>query len=292
MKQLILEIRHDQAAWFEENLSMYDITGLEIINDQDPAYTTSNWYWDEAYVPPVQETVLVKIYGDDFVLQDIEEMFKHEVIRTQLIEVEEENWNAKWAESFRGFPVGQRLYIQPTHDLPSETRINILIEAGMAFGTGTHETTLGCLEALERYLQPGNVVLDVGSGSGILSIASVKLGAHHVTAVEIDETALSNAEENRRINQVEDSITQLAGDLLSTISQPADVLVANILPEVLVRMYDDALRLLPEGGLLILSGILSERVEIMLNRYHDGFLLLEQITKGDWNTLVFVRTDA
>lgn len=292
MKQLLLEVAHEQAAWFEEHLAMFDITGLEIENDQDPVYTQSNWYRDEAYVPPKQAAAYIKIYADDDVLEDIRQSVQDEVISSYYIDVVDENWNAKWIASFRGFPIGESLYVQPVHDEPHPSRINLMIQAGMAFGTGTHETTLGCLEALERYLQPGDEVIDVGSGSGILSIAAAKLGARHVTAVEIDQAALGNAAENRLLNQVEDQITQLSGDLVSTLNEDCQLMVANILPEVLVRLAPDAKRLIRPGGILILSGILNERVEALTNHYQEGFRLIETITRGDWNTLIFRRYDA
>lgn len=292
MKQLLLEVTHDRAAWFEEHLAMFDITGLEIENDQDPVYTQSNWYRDEAYVPLKKTSAFIKVYGDDVVLEDIRHAVQAQVLSSRYLDVVEENWNAKWIESFRGFPVGESLYVQPVHDKPHPSRINLIIQAGMAFGTGTHETTLGCLESLERYLQPGDEVIDVGSGSGILSIAAAKLGASHVTAVEIDETALGNAAENRLLNQVEDQITQLSGDLVSTITEECQLLVANILPEVLVRLAPDAKRLIRPGGILILSGILNERVEALANHYQAGFRLIENITRGEWNTLIFRRYNA
>ena len=264
MKHLILHVSHESALWFEENLSGYDITGLEIDNDRDPAYTDLGWHWDEALVPPPQENVRILVYGRESVLKVIKQDLMPQVI------------SIDWAE-------------QPIHDLPDPERINLVIQAGMAFGTGTHETTMGCLEALERYLKPHDRVIDIGSGSGILSIASIKLGASHVTAVEIDQTALANAEENRRLNRVEDHIDQRNSDLAKDLTESAELMVANILPEVLVRLTGDAGRLVKPDGILILSGIIIKRTQEMLEHYEPTFELIETITKGEWNTLVFRR---
>ena len=289
MKHLILHVSHESALWFEENLSGYDITGLEIDNDRDPAYTDLGWHWDEALVPPPQENVRILVYGRESVLKVIEQDLMPQVISIDWAEQEDKNWMAKWMAEFTGFPVGERLYIQPVHDLPDPERINLVIQAGMAFGTGTHETTMGCLEALERYLKPHDRVIDIGSGSGILSIASIKLGASHVTAVEIDQTALANAEENRRLNRVEDHIDQRNSDLAKDLTESAELMVANILPEVLVRLTGDAGRLVKPDGILILSGIIIKRTQEMLEHYEPTFELIETITKGEWNTLVFRR---
>lgn len=292
MKHLVIYISHEQASWFEENLSGYDITGLQIENDQDPAYTELDWHWDEALVPPAQDFVKILVYGSSQTLQKIEHDLKDQVRSIEWAEQADENWMKKWMDEFRGFPVGEKLYIQPVHDQPSPDRINLVIQAGMAFGTGTHETTMGCLEALEKYIQPGDQVIDIGSGSGILSIAAIKLGASAVRAVEIDDTALSNAAENRRLNGVERAIEQYNSDLAKDLVEPAQLMVANILPEVLVRLVDDAKRLIEDKGVLILSGIICKRTNEMLEAYQEGFTLLEIITKGDWNTLVFQRHDA
>lgn len=292
MKFLILQIAHDQAAWFEENLTTYDITGLSVENDQDSAYQDLDWHWDEALVPPKQESVKVLVYGPETVLESIVEDLNDRILSHQLEEFQEQNWLAKWIEEFRGFPVGETLYIQPVHDTPDPDRTNLIIQAGMAFGTGTHETTMGCLEALERYIKPGDEVVDVGSGSGILSIAAIKLGASKVIAVEIDETALANAAENRQLNGVEHLIEQKNSDLAADLTDSCQLLVANILPEVLVRLVDDARRLVVPGGILILSGILVKRTDEMLEAYQEGFTLIETITKNDWNTLVFRRNHA
>ncbi|HHT20657.1 MAG TPA: 50S ribosomal protein L11 methyltransferase [Tissierellia bacterium] len=292
MKHLVLHVSHEAAAWFEEILSGYDISGLSIENDQDPAYTELDWHWDEALIPPAQDDVRILVYGNQAILEQIKSELADRIIRWHWAEQPDENWMQKWMDEFRGFAVGETLYVQPVHDQPSPDRINLIIQAGMAFGTGTHETTMGCLEALEKYIRPEDQVIDIGSGSGILSIAAIKLGAAAVRAVEIDPTALANAAENRRLNGVERVIEQYNGDLAKDLSQPCHLMVANILPEVLLRLVGDAKRLIIAGGYLILSGIISKRVDELLAAYDHGFRLVEIITKGDWNTLVFQRQDA
>lgn len=292
MKRLTLYLNHNDMPLVEESLTIYDIDGMQIINDQDCVFSEMDWFEDERFEPEAMDCAQIQVYASDEVLQEIMDDFQSHSVRVELEEIEDTNWNARWAENYKGFAVGERLWIMPPWEEPSQDRVNVKIEPGMAFGTGTHETTQGCLQALEFYLLEDDEVIDVGSGSGILSIAAIKLGASHVTAVEIDETALHNAQLNRALNEIEDEITQLSGDLTSTIDEPADVMVANILPEVLVRLVDDAVRLVRPSGILILSGILLMRTDALSAMYQEHFDLLEKITIGEWNTLVFQKKHA
>lgn len=292
MKRLTMYLDQTAVAMMEEHLNIYDISGLQIINDQDCAFSEMDWYEDERFEPEALECAVIHVYASDEVLQEILDDFQADSVKVELEEIEDTNWNAKWAESYKGFAVGENLWIMPPWEEAPEHRISIKIEPGMAFGTGTHETTRGCLQALEFYLIEEDEVIDVGSGSGILSIAAIKLGASHVTAVELDETALQNAALNRSLNDIETEITQLSGDLTASIQEPADLMVANILPEVLTRLAARAAALVKPGGILILSGILLMRTEALTAVYVPQFRLLETITIGEWNTLVFQRRDA
>jgi ribosomal protein L11 methyltransferase len=173
------------------------------------------------------------------------------------------------------------------------TRLPILIEPGMAFGTGTHPTTQLCLQALEWYVRDGSRVVDLGCGSGILSIAAVRLGASKVQALDIDPDAVKLARVNVAHNQLEQAIEVLQGslDILLEREQdsnpPADILVANILTKVLDRMLsDDLARCIRQEGILILSGILSDQVDGLLETCMKADLhLLEVRQMGDWSAL-------
>jgi ribosomal protein L11 methyltransferase len=208
--------------------------------------------------------------------------------------IEEQPWSERWKEHFHPLLIGDRLIILPTwYSTTQSTRLPILIEPGMAFGTGTHPTTQLCLQALEWYVRDGSRVVDLGCGSGILSIAAVRLGASKVQALDIDPDAVKLARVNVAHNQLEQAIEVLQGslDILLEREQdsnpPADILVANILTKVLDRMLsDDLARCIRQEGILILSGILSDQVDGLLETCMKADLhLLEVRQMGDWSAL-------
>lgn len=178
--------------------------------------------------------------------------------------IQDQNWMEAWKQHYRPLTVGERLLIVPAWMQPEAGgRVPIRIEPGMAFGTGVHPTTQLSLQLIERYVQPGHSVIDVGCGSAILAIAAAKLGAKRVVAVDIDAIALDNARYNAELNQVnieigEGSVAELLAGSFSL--QRADVVVANILAPVLTSLLGQGLKeLIKPNGVLILSGILAEQ---------------------------------
>jgi len=161
------------------------------------------------------------------------------------------------------------------------------MDPGMAFGTGTHPTTILCLRALEKYLQPGDRVYDVGTGTAILSIAAVKLGADHVLAMDLDEVAVRSAEANIELNGVHERITVRQNNLLDGVDEQVDLVVANILAEVIVRFTDDVYRVLKPGGVFIASGIIAAReADVKAAMEASGLELVETIFIDDWVAIV------
>lgn len=216
--------------------------------------------------------------------------------------VHQEDWATSWKQHFHPSPVGRRLLLKPSWEEidSSEERTIIEIDPGMAFGTGTHATTRLCLEALENIIervQPFDTplpaapptILDVGTGSGVLAIAARKLGAGRIVAVDIDPEAVQVARDNLYNNGIVDNI-DLSTDPLCLIEGGFAVVLANILAEDLVRMAPDlAAKLLP-GGLTILSGILNEREDIVLNAYRSiGLSHLQTTRQQEWSCIVFRR---
>lgn len=202
----------------------------------------------------------------------------------------DQNWMENWKQYYQPVTVGQRLVVLPPWlENPQPQRIPILIDPGMAFGTGTHPTTQLSLQLLEEYLQPGDQVLDVGCGSAILSISAVKLGASAAYGVDTDKTALKSAQENVARNQTEEQVLLLAGSLEQIrqgglpVSQ-APVAVANILAHILIRLLDDGLAdLVLPGGVLLLSGILEEvEPEMMAALKKHNLHLEKRIQMDDW----------
>ena len=214
--------------------------------------------------------------------------------------VKEEDWENNWKQFFKPFAVGQKLLIKPTWETAQnpENRKILEIDPGSSFGTGTHETTKLCLEALENCVQPGDTVLDLGCGSGILSIGAHLLGAADLTMVDIDLNAVRVAKENLKQNQIpETQYRAYCGNLLAddTLKQTLcgkryDVVAANIVADVLKAMAPHFIDFLKADGTLILSGIISERCrEVIDTVIANGFRVIEEKEEGEWSCVVLKR---
>lgn len=209
-------------------------------------------------------------------------------------ELAEEDWADNWKKYYEPARITHDLTIVPSwtdYEASAGEKV-IKLDPGMAFGTGTHPTTKMSLFALEQVLRGGETVIDVGTGSGVLSIASSLLGAKTIYAYDLDDVAVRVAQENIDLNQGTDNIHVAAGDLLKGFGQEADVIVANILADILVLLTDDAYRLVKDQGYLILSGIISEKLDMVLEAaFSAGFFLETHMVQGEWNALVFKKTD-
>lgn len=230
--------------------------------------------------------------------QKLEEALWHlgqiqELPQAQYRTIKDENWMTAWKDQYKPLKIGKRLMIIPAwvkNNFPE--RLPILINPGMAFGTGTHPTTQLCLELIEEKIQPNQTMFDVGCGSGILSIAALRLGAGRVIAVDIDSASVESTHENCALNEMEDQveIAQGSADLISSghfgLLQ-APLVVANILASVISNLLDDGLSALVEPqGLLILSGILDHQADMIINKAKErGLSLVEKRGMEDWVAL-------
>lgn len=200
--------------------------------------------------------------------------------------IRDEDWATGWRQHFTPTRIGRHLVIKPTWEpfTPEPGDLVIELDPGMAFGTGTHPTTRLCLEALEK-LGHQDRVLDVGTGSGILAIAAVRLGARQVIGTDIDPDAVVVAGENCTLNDVE---VELITTPLALIPGRFDVVLANILAEDLVRMAGDLAAKVAPGGHLILSGILTEREAFVIEGFSRSGIVLEATSReGEWSCLVY-----
>ncbi|MGA7827314.1 MAG: 50S ribosomal protein L11 methyltransferase [Geobacteraceae bacterium] len=211
--------------------------------------------------------------------------------------ITDEDWSTSWKEHFKPLRVGKNLIIKPTwEDFPATPEDILLeIDPGMAFGTGTHPTTMLCLTVLEKILSglPGKekslTALDVGTGSGILTIAAAKLGISHISAIDIDPEAVKVAQENCFLNGVDDQVT-VSDTPLAMVSGSFDIVLANILAEDLVRMAADLIAHVKPDGLLILSGILIEKETMVIDGYANSSMTLTEVSReGEWSCIVFTR---
>jgi ribosomal protein L11 methyltransferase len=213
--------------------------------------------------------------------------------------IKQTNWIEAWRQHYRPIAIGERLIIVPAWlASPDDTRLPIRIDPGMAFGTGTHPTTQLVLELLEMYTPQDGVVLDIGSGSGILAIAAVKLGARHAYGVDIEAEALPAAQQNAAFNQVAGAVTFLHGSLEDVQSgtfpvRQAPLVLANIIAPILMRLLDAGLaRLIAPQGVLILSGILEEQMQAMRAKLDEhGLTIRAQRQVEDWVALVVKKLE-
>ncbi|MTH52480.1 50S ribosomal protein L11 methyltransferase [Bacillus mangrovi] len=201
-------------------------------------------------------------------------------------EVSEEDWATAWKKYYHPVKISEKFTIVPTweeYEPVHSDELIIELDPGMAFGTGTHPTTVLCIQALERTVKKGSHVIDVGTGSGVLSIASAMLGAETVRAMDLDPVAVESAKENVTLNKVQDKAEVFQNDLLRGIEAPADVIVANILAEIILKFTDDAYRLVKDGGWFITSGIiLNRKNEVRDALVEAGFEIAETVVMEDW----------
>lgn len=204
----------------------------------------------------------------------------------------EEDWANAWRKYYVPFPVGHRLWVKPIWEegQAPEGRILIQMEPGMAFGTGSHETTSLCMELLEGSVKPGMRVYDIGCGTGILAITALKLGAASALAVDRDPNCITASRNNAAMNDVGEELEIRLGDLMQGIDQPADLIVANIFAEIVVLMVDDAYRRLTEGGVLIVSGIIAPKEGLVRDKLEEsGFAVETVLHKADWVAIRAVK---
>lgn len=206
--------------------------------------------------------------------------------KVSIMEVNEEEWATAWKKYYHPVKISEKFTIVPTWEDYSPVHSDELIielDPGMAFGTGTHPTTVLCIQALERIVKKGDSVIDVGTGSGVLSIAAAMLQAKSVLALDLDEVAVQSAKLNLKLNKVHETAYVQQNNLLDGITQESDVIVANILAEVIVRFTDDVYRLLKEDGYFIASGIiLQKKEEVKAAIIASGLEIVETVQMEDW----------
>lgn len=210
--------------------------------------------------------------------------------KVTISEVHEEEWATAWKKYYKPVKISEKITIIPTwedYQPVSTDEIIIELDPGMAFGTGTHPTTVMCIQALESVLKGDEVVIDVGTGSGVLSIAAAKLGAKKVYAYDLDEIAVKSARLNTKLNKTQDTIEVAQNNLLDNNTGQVDIIVGNLLAEIILRFIDDAYQGLKPGGLFITSGIIKpKKANVVASLEAAGFNILETLIMEDWVAII------
>lgn len=205
-----------------------------------------------------------------------------------LEEKDDEDWANNWKKYYKPLEIGEKLAIVPEWEAyDNDKRIVIKINPGMAFGTGTHESTYMCLELLERYVKKDDEIFDIGCGSGILAIAALKLGSKRALAVDIDDKCIDASHENADLNSLEDKMDIKKGNLLDVVKGRADLIVSNIIAEIIVDEIKNLKNHMDKDGIFITSGIIKERRQMVIDALKEnGFEIIDELEKNNWVAIV------
>lgn len=293
-----------------DELMALGAAGTEIVDRADvPDPRQPGVYWelyDPAMVDAMPSDVLVKAWfergeNEERTLENVR--LRLDQLRAQdggqlgaltldVSGVQDEDWSENWKKYYKPFRIGTHLVVKPTWEAYAARGDDLVIELdpGMAFGTGTHETTNMCMQLLEKHLKPGMHVMDVGTGSGILAIAAARLGAEDVLAIDIDPAAVKVARENIALNQVQARVRAVEGDLCKSEAMPCELAVANIVADAICMLAGPLTRHLEKGGLLICSGIIREReADVQKAAREAGYAPVDRVEQGEWVALALAN---
>jgi ribosomal protein L11 methyltransferase len=266
----------------EKNKKDWDIIDPDLLNNYYEGIIIKGYLEEEDDVVEKIDFIKEKIHGlprYDLDIRDTE---------VEINTIEETDWNQEWKKHFKPFPVGKNFLIKPSwEEIDEDTERKIIeIDPGMAFGTGTHATTLMCLEALENYLKEDDLVYDIGTGSGILAIAAGKLGANSI-GIDIDEDSVRTAKDNVKLNKCADSVKIIKGNLLNKAMDKADIIISNIIADAIINMSGNLNKFLKDSGIFIASGILENKKEEVIQALKaNKFEILETSVMDEWLCIV------
>ncbi len=263
--------------------------------------------WDIAHIDLIDEELISKNRENSVIhiyisecdnaaesLEFLKERFRAEGIPFEVGSqgVNDNDWNENWKKFFHTIEIGQRLAVVPSWEeyQNEQGRTVLSIDPGAAFGTGTHATTSLCLEILDKIVTPNKKVLDIGCGSGILAIASVLLGAESAFGVDIDAQSVKTAKENAIINKISDKVEFIVGDLADKVKDKYDIVCANIVADVIIRLLPDVSKFMTEQARLIISGIIDIRKEDVLKAVDlNGFKIETEVYRDNWCAFTLKR---
>jgi ribosomal protein L11 methyltransferase len=290
-----LRISIDSSTHDPEQLSeLLDAAGAVSVTFEDGA--------DQPILEPLpgethlwSKTQVAGLFAADantaLILDTLRSELEDPLLRASVTPVDDQDWERAWMDQFQPLRFGRRLWVCPHwHSPPQPEDVNIMLDPGLAFGTGTHPTTALCLEWLDAQELHDKTVIDYGCGSGILAIAAAKLGARRIWAVDYDPQALTATTNNALANQVSEQISIHAPETLPEVT--ADIVLANILSGPLLELAPRFAGLVRPGGKLVLSGVLSDQAAALLEKYRTWFNMEPTTTREEWVRLSGQRTDA
>ena len=306
--EITIHTTNEASEIVESILLDYGSTGVAI---EDPTTLEENLHDDFGTIVELSPTdfpdvgVIVKGYINELNFDDETfERFKGELeqlgqninigefFKIETTTIKDSDWENSWKDYFDILNIGEKFVIVPTwrEYENEENKYVINIDPGMAFGTGGHETTSLCIKNLEKYVKPHDNIIDVGCGSGILSIAASYLTDGEIKAVDLDKLAVDVSRENFALNNLENRIAVEEASLLTKETKKYNVIVANILAHIIELMLDDAYKLLEDGGYYITSGIIKDKKDELLEKMlKRGFKLVEETSDNEWYSFVVTK---
>ena len=306
--EITIHTTNEASEIVESILLDYGSTGVAI---EDPTTLEENLHDDFGTIVELSPTdypevgVIVKGYINELNFDDetfnrfkdeLEQLGKNinigEFFKIETTTIQDSDWENSWKDYFDILNIGEKFVIVPTwrEYENEEDKYVINIDPGMAFGTGGHETTSLCIKNLEKYVKPHDNVIDVGCGSGILSIAASYLTDGSLKAVDLDKLAVDVSRENFALNNLENRIEVEEASLLTKETKKYDVIVANILAHIIELMLEDAYKLLEDGGYFITSGIIKDKKDELLEKMlQQGFKLVEETSDNEWYSFVATK---
>lgn len=265
----------------EQGPLTWDFADINILEHGGKAAVVKGYFSVEDDMEEILEYIKVKLIEIKDMGVDIGEG------TVEYIKVNEEDWANNWKKYYKPTKIGKNIIVKPIwEEYEANGEMIIELDPGMAFGTGTHETTRMCVEALEENVKGDTTVFDIGTGSGILAIAAAKLDAKKVIGVDLDPVAVDSAKENVSFNDL-NNIEILYGNLMDVVTGKADLVVANIIAEIIVVLAEDVKNFLVPGGLFITSGIIRERRELVETKLKEkGFKIKEVKEQGEWLCII------
>ena len=306
--EITIHTTNEASEIVESILLDYGSTGVAI---EDPTTLEENLHDDFGTIVELSPTdfpdvgVIVKGYINELNFDDgtftrfkgeLEQLGQNinigEFFKIETTTIKDSDWENSWKDYFDILNIGEKFVIVPIwREYENEKNKYVInIDPGMAFGTGGHETTSLCIKNLEKYVKPHDNIIDVGCGSGILSIAASYLTDGEIKAVDLDKLAVDVSRENFALNNLENRIAVEEASLLTKETKKYNVIVANILAHIIELMLDDAYKLLEDGGYYITSGIIKDKKDELLEKMLErGFKLIEETSDNEWYSFVVTK---